>query len=521
MENDNATVGAAPAPRAQDRRARSLRVRFFWHAVALGILLLGSVVLKTSIWQQPPQIFNDTPSYLVPAVRLANGAGYGVQEDGFRTPTFPVYLALLLAPLDRQHLADCTDAHRPVCIGRAAEHPDGHAVLQTIVLANILLGFGVTVLLYGLGWQLARSYVVAFLFGAGYAWSIANAFWEISILTETFTAFLLLTAILLTLRASKARIWVSIALGAVLALLALGHALFLLFAPLPAIYVGARTRHNGFGSVLKRAAPILAIPLVAILAWSGFNYVVNGAFTPSTVSGYVLIQTVYPVIQNAPEGYDGITQTLVGYRNAQIRETGKPTGAVFRAWRDMMKETDLTFAQVSGKLNALSLYLMWHYPQAYFQSVAESFARFWDFAFFHYEPVPEGAARAGAIFADDTVQTAWNVLFWLSSLVVAGLALYTFLRGGPNGADREALWGTLFLTAIVWFAAVVSSLTNLGDNARYRVTVTPLQYGVVVMTVWMLWQGARRSAARPRSENEETNGKRTSSRGNFSGTGAN
>lgn len=475
---------------------KATRAHFFWHAVALGILLLGSVILKSSIWQQPPQIFNDSPSYLVPAVRLVNGGGYGAQEDGFRTPTFPVYLALLLAPLERQHLAECTNAHRAVCIGRAAEHADGRAALQMIVLANILLGFGVTVLLYGLGWQLARSYIVAFMFGAGYAWSIAAAFWEISILTETFTAFLVLIAILLTLRVPKTRVWAAAALGIVLALLAMGHALFLLFAPLPALYIAARTWRKGFAPVLKRIAPVLAIPLAAIVAWSSFNYVVNGAFTPSTVSGYVLIQTVYPVIQNAPEGYDGITQTLVGYRDAQIRETGKPTGAVFRAWRDMMNETDLTFAQVSGKLNALSLYLMWHYPEAYLQGVTESFARFWDFAFFHYEPVPEGAARAGATFADDTVQTAMNVLFWLSSLVVLGLALWTLFRDGANGAYREALWGTLFLTAIVWFAAVVSSLTNLGDNARYRVTVTPLQYGVIIMTVWMIWARAKRSAAR-------------------------
>jgi 4-amino-4-deoxy-L-arabinose transferase-like glycosyltransferase len=460
------------------------------HVLALGLLLICTITLKTSIWELHPQIFNDSPSYLVPAIRLLDGRGYGVQEDGFRTPTFPLYLAALIAPFDRTHLNACTDAHRAVCIGRAAEFSDGQTILAVIVLANILLGCGITILLYALGWQLTRSYVAALLIGAGYALNIATAFWEISIMTETLTTFLVLTVVLLTLRAQKQNRWTSLALGLVLAILALCHALFLFFAPLPALYLLLRRWRAGWTRALRLIAPVVLIPLAAIGSWSAFNYFVNGAFTPSTVSGYVLIQTVYPVIQNAPEGYDGITQTLVGYRNAQIREMGKPTGAVFRAWRDMMKETDLTFTQVSGKLNALSLYLMWHYPHAYLQAVSESFAHFWDFAFFHYDPVPEGVARIGEVFANNMMQSLMNILFWLASLIV-GVLLLLARRHARNPILREALWGVTFLTAIVWYAALVSSLTNLGDNARYRVTVTPLQYAAIVTAFWLLWQFLR------------------------------
>jgi|GEM_PF-3551043 hypothetical protein len=483
---------------SQDRAApiaHPLSAQRAAHVLALGLLLICAITLKTSIWELRPQIFNDSPSYLVPAISLLAGRGYGVQEDGFRTPTFPLYLATLIAPFDRTHLNACTDAHRAVCIGRAADFSDGQVILAVIVLANILLGCGITILLYALGWQLTRSYLVALLFGAGYALNIATAFWEISIMTETLTTFLLLAVVLLTLHAQKQNSRTSLALGIVLAILALCHTLFLFFAPLPALYLLVRRLGEGWTRALKFIAPVILIPLLAIGAWSAFNYFVNGAFTPSTVSGYVLIQTVYPVIQNAPEGYDGITQTLVGYRNAQIRETGKPTGAVFRAWRDMMKETDLTFTQVSGKLNALSLYLMWHYPRTYLQSAAESFARFWDFAFFHYDPVPEGAARVGELFANDTTQALMNLLFWLVSFLVGAL-LVLARRGARSPISREALWGAAFLTAIVWYAALISSFTNLGDNARYRVTVTPLQYAVVVAAFWMLWQllRARRGA---------------------------
>jgi hypothetical protein len=203
-----------------------------------------------------------------------------------------------------------------------------------------------------------------------------------------------------------------------------------------------------------------------------------------------LIQTVYPVVHNAPEGYDGITQTLVGYRDAQIREVGSPTGAVFRAWRDMMKETDFTYSQVSSKLVTLATYLIWHYPQVYLDAVIEAWGRFWQFAFFHLDPIPEGIALAASGFADAALQRALNIIFWLSPLILGGLAFVQARRGKWN-ISRETLLLVAFMSATVWFAAIFSSLTNLGDNSRYRVTVMPLQYGVIVFMAWAILSLAR------------------------------
>jgi hypothetical protein len=227
----------------------------------------------------------------------------------------------------------------------------------------------------------------------------------------------------------------------------------------------------------------LVIPLTCIGGWSLFNYTVNGSFTPSTLSGYILIQMVYPVVQNAPEGYDGITQTLVGYRDAQIRQLGKPDGAVYQAWRDMMGETDLTWAQVSGKLTTLSAYLIQHYPDAYLDSVRDTSRRFWGFAFFHYDPVPQGIASLAATFTNESLQWVLDFLFWLASLALVAVALFqaTTRRVLVPG---NVLWGVGLLCATVWFAALTSSLTNLGDNERYRVAVMPLQYGTLVLCVW-------------------------------------
>src|SRR5438093_12328704 len=86
------------------------------HVIVVLLLLASSILLKYTIWQQPPQIFNDSPGYLVPAASLLNGHGYGIQQDGFRTPTYPLFLALVLAPFDRASFATCTDAHSAPCI---------------------------------------------------------------------------------------------------------------------------------------------------------------------------------------------------------------------------------------------------------------------------------------------------------------------------------------------------------------------------------------------------------------------
>jgi hypothetical protein len=146
-------------------------------------LIALSVSFKAAVWQLHPQLFSDSPGYLVPAASLLDGRGYGVQENGFRSPTYPILLALVLGPLDRTHLSNCRDAHRPVCLQNAAKTTDGEFALQAIVVTQILIGFLATAMLFALGWRLTRNVLVAICFGAGYSLNLATAFWEISILT--------------------------------------------------------------------------------------------------------------------------------------------------------------------------------------------------------------------------------------------------------------------------------------------------------------------------------------------------
>lgn len=464
-------------------RARKLKT----HLLACLFILLVSVGIKFSVWQLTPQIFNDTPGYLVPAISLLSGHGYGVQENGFRTPTYPLFLAALLAPIDHTAFVSCSDAHRPACIGKAADQPSGAFALRWIVLAQILLGIATTLLLYALGWELTNSAVVAFFFGISYAWNVATAFWEISLLTESLTAFLLMLALWLTLRVGPEQRRSSILLAFVLGALALCHQLYLAFWMIPAAILALRYRRQGLRRVLPLVSPVLIVPLLFVGAWSAFNYFENGFFTPSTLSGYVLIQMVAPAVENLPDGYDGITQTYVGYRDAQVREVGTYSGAIYRAWRDMIEQTDLNWSQISSKLQTGSIYLAYHYPAVYLNSVRYVSREFWDFALFHYEPIPAGVASFAARFTDAALQWNLNRAFWFAPVLWC-VCWFVQIKTKRRSLSVATTWKFAFLYLVVWYAALVSSLTNYGDNERYRVVVMPLQYGSIVVTLWALWQ---------------------------------
>jgi hypothetical protein len=422
----------------------------------------------------------------VPAVSLLDGRGYGVQENGFRSPTYPLFLALVLAPFDRTHISECRDAHRPTCIGSAAKTADGAIGLEAIVVAQVLIGVLTTAVLFALGWNLTHNIIVATLFGAGYALNLATAFWEISILTETLTTFLLTLAVYLTLGADRAAQVTSLALGLVLAALALCHQLFLGYWILPVTVLFVRAWREGLRGGLLRIAPVVLFPLASVGGWSMYNYIVNGVFTPSTLSGYVLIQMVAPVVQNAPEGYDGIVQPYVGYRDAMIAETGSYSGAIFRAWPAMVEWTGLSWSEISRKLTTLSFYLMLHYPQTYFQVAIEGWARFWDFQIYHYDPIPDSVPLWAVWLTESSEQAILNVLIGISALV---LGIIFFARRLTQRFFKSIPFAAVFfMIATVLFAAVVTSLTNFQDNGRIRSYVLPLQYGSIVLTMWAGWR---------------------------------
>jgi hypothetical protein len=278
--------------------------------------------------------------------------------------------------------------------------------------------------------------------------------------------------------------------------------------------------------------------------WSAYNYFANGFFTPSTLSGYLLVRMASPAIESAPPEYRDLADIYIRYRDQRLAETGSDVDTIFKAWPEMMRARGETWSALSQDLTRLGFALILADPAGYWSVVQTAWGKFWDFAFYHYDPVPAGAAQWVLWFTDLDLQRVLTVLFWVTPL---GLAIVFLARRQSSLSSRGAQSATkrspqredqgdcfakgarndrlrvddrgdcfaqtarndrmgesalvpfawiLFVMAVVWFAALMVALTNNGDNARYRAYVLPLQYGTIVLTVWALALVARRREER-------------------------
>ena len=450
------------------------------HALLLATLLLLNVAVKLTLWIQPPQTFPDSLGYIAPAMRLLDGLGYGSQENGFRTPTYPLFIAAIVAPFNHSDLSSCREARVPACLGEAQKEPGAEANLRAIVAVQIVLGAVTILLVYWFAWMVSQNAWIAALCGLTYPIDLSTGYWEISILTDTLTTFLLMLAVVLTLLAAKAtrhRLTLHIALGVVLAALALAHSVYLLYAIVPAAFLWLKGHSHT--PTLPHVAPVLLIPALVILAWSDRNYLADGYFTPSTISGYNLTQMVGPFIEQAPAEYRDLAEIYLDYRVDRIAARGSHSGTVFFAYRDMLDERHTTWAGLSQMLTSMSLQMIREHPLRYLRVAWESFQQFWKFGLGRQNYQLPLSFDWVKWFLDTRVHQAWMALFFMTPIA---LAFLQFTRR----ADTPAIVWIWFAIVTVFYAALFSSAFNFGDNERYRTHVARLQYSAVILTTWLL-----------------------------------
>lgn len=460
------------------------------HALAIALLLLLNIVIKYSLWTQPPQTFTDSLSYLAPATSLLDGRGYGTQENGYRTPVYPLLLAAILAPFDHHELSQCREPRVPACLGDIQNDPGPLANLRAIAWIQVVLGALVIPLVYGFAWVACHNNWVAAACALTYPFDLSTGYWEISLLTEALTTFLLILGIALTIVAAKStqhRLLSHIALGIVLAALALCQPIYLLYAIVPAGFLvfanaeRAKQAPNPSWGLLRRFTPrndtaaVLLIPACVILAWSVRNFYVDGFFTPSTLTGYNLTQMVGPFMEQAPEQYHDLAEIYVDTRAERVAARGNHSGTIFLAYREMIDTRKTTWAGLSRDLADLSLQLILRNPLGYLQVVGDSFDQFWKFGLGRQNPGLPASYDWVKWFFDNRVQQAAMILFLISPLALV-------LARHPE-QDTTWVW---FAIATVWFVAIFSSALNFGDNERYRAPVARLQNSAIILSAWFI-----------------------------------
>jgi len=465
------------------------------HLFALAALIALNALIKFSLWTQPPQTFTDSLSYLAPAISLLDRRGYGSQENAYRTPIYPLFLAAIISPLDHHDLSTCREPRVPACLGDIQSEPSTDANLRAVTRAQIILGFATIGLIYYFAWRVAKNSWVAALCALTYPLDLSTGYWEISLLTEALATFLLALTVTITLIASNTtchRLLAHTALGISLAALALCQPIYLVYAGVVAVFLifiqtpasvilseaknlvmqwSNKTLRSAQGDILI----VLFIPTLALFAWSLRNYFADGFFTPSSLSGYNLTQMVGPFMELAPEQYRDLAEIYVDTRNERMPIRGTHSGTIFFAYREMLDARKTTWAGLSRDLQDLSLQLILKNPLGYLQVASESFTQFWKYGLGRQNPGLPASYAWVSWFFDARVQQTLMFLFWLTPL---GLWL-------ARGYHRDTIW-VWFAIATVWYVALFSSALNFGDNERYRVPVAWMQYSAIILTAWFL-----------------------------------
>jgi hypothetical protein len=425
--------------------------------VVLGILERLALLLTYG-----PVAYGDSPSYMRLADVLAKSGFNGY--DGSRVPGYPLLLALL---------------------GR---HP------TSVWWFQMGLGVAISVLLFGIGVAVTRSARWGFAAGLLYDLVAAQALFEANVLSETLTTFFILCSLVLVLVVNPERrmpslILVGFLAGLAASLAGMARTLFY-FLPvwlLPFVVLAA-------GSGWRRrlaAAAAFCMPAVLILGgWIAFIDVHYGMLSPTTLSGYNLVQHTGTYFDDLPDSEAVIRDTYIKYRDAQIAARGTQTNAIWDAIPELSQKTGLSFFALSRKLQALSVGLILTHPLLYLRDVATGWAAFWK-APVYWDPGTVHPAALEGLYSfwgwvGRVVCLVANGVF----LLVSGLVVISRRARRRWGVDR---WWTM-LAGTIWISSIIQTLADHGDNPRFLI---PLQMLVVLLVLWLAhteWAGRREAS---------------------------
>lgn len=439
----------------------------------IGILTVGLTLRAATLQATEPLIWPDSGGYLYLAQGLVSG---DLSRDvGVRTPAYP--LLIILAG---------NDIHR-------------------IVFFQALIGLGITALIFWISWTITHNHLVAALASLAYALDVNQIQYEISILTETLTAFLLLVSLVLLVLA-----WRRMEEGAVSGwyFLAIGLAggLALLTRP---IYVFVpfvlflATLCKAFALKLDKLRTVfIVIPSIGfILGWSAFNYWRLGYFGFTTLLGFTLTDLTGSYIEFAPQEYSQIRDIYMAYRPAQIAIFHLPIGTQWASIHEMAIKTGLSAVEISKAYTRMSLYLILRHPDFYASIVWQSWLNHWRPHLLRDWPIVAPALtgfeqlRGLAWEVETPVYQVINFLFLLLSY---GVFLWSVLLQPKQLMEWIAKDQNLILVvigSIAILSALFSTLTSFGEP-RYSIPIRPLIPIVVFSTAWLAlrrWRHSRHS----------------------------
>ena len=424
---------------------------WFW------IVLAVAAIQRLLLWLYYPVVsLNDTGSYRRSAEAILGG---WEQYDGTRTPGYPAFMALM-GPDDR------------------------------VYIAQLLLGFGITLLFFYIGWKITGRGWFGALAALMHTLNVQQFLFEADLMTETLATFWIALAFagmafLLDDRIAKEKIpaWKLIGVAALTGLAAglsiLTRPLFIYFPFWIAFFLVFFWRGPRPG--IRWSSALVALLPGIILAgwWVNFIHDRFNMWSLSAMTGYHLIQHTGVFFEYVPDDYAALRDTYLRFRDARIAEYGTQTNTIWDAIPEMQKATGESFYGLSRLIQKISIQLILEHPLLYARNVALGWFWFWKV------PVYWSAAAIDnpmlVTLAHGLILIERGLLFGINMIFIFGsIALVVVKKFRQMVKVTPFIW---FSIGTVWIASVLQSMLDHGDNPRFLI---PMQSLVVLIVLWWL-----------------------------------
>lgn len=422
----------------------------------VALVAVGTVIriIALALYRAPRMA--DSKSYLTLAHQIA--AGNLSHDPGYRTPLYPAIVAL--------------------CQGDASH----------VYLLQALMGLTISVILYLYFGLLGVGPKIALAGGLVYNLSLTSLLFEHTVLTETLStllvaAALFASALLLRARPPTWRHW--LALGLLGGLATLTRPNFLCFA-LTIVIVSAiilYLRGSIRGTRLTTALAIGLLPVALLVgAWSTINYARFHWFTPSTITGYALMDEGQNLLLQPPAPPARYRLLASAYRDEAKR---RPHVVVtWLAAPLAAQRTGESRVQVSRDLVGLCAWLYLHHPFEYARSVVVGVLRSWN--------VPELAG----LRADSPGDAPQLALHLYQLVYLAGIATFflSVALAMLTGTVRRRPWTADLLVFLLSLLVILvpTVAIDVGEVARYRAPIEAVTFGWTIVLAGTVIAAARR-----------------------------
>lgn len=448
---------------------RSIRDFTAHHPAA--IVLFASIAISAVRWLKYTPIFSDDSwEYLKLGEAVAHGRFLAV-DNGFRTPLFPLYLALM------------------------GNHP------RLVFAGHLIFGIAICVLLFHIFRNLSGRSGIGVAAALLYLLVPSTLYYQASVLTETLASLCLALGAHFTVRAigAPAKTVRDVALASLaFSLASLDRPEYQLLAPIMVCVIVLLSARAGFSFWRGARRPILAgfAPWVLlVLGWSSVNYARFGWFTLSTLTGYHLTQYSGPYINEVPPADRAVADVFFQEEQAFVEaHHGRHIDAFWAARPRLLQWTGFTDAQLSRALLRMSLRVILAHPKAYLRAVCWSWQVFWRPPLYsHGLNLPDLRRAFRGVFGGPI---SWWDGFYAYLYALVELA-YAAALVGPciRKRWRTILWspGMVSLDAIILYTAVITSLFEPEDNNRFKLPVEGLILGVAVTAARVIASDWRQS----------------------------